>query len=196
MFDFRKLMQQTRAAMGSAATNAQRPQLNAPRPSPQPMTYGAAPLPQPQGPGTQPGGNFGRPLGGAGATPASPNYGRAPQAPTQTMQAQGYGSGLSSMQRAPAAPYGQDPVAANQMLARGRLNAMPAGPAPVYSATAQPTTGGPKYGGSLGGPSGNAAADMQRAQYATSAGLPNPQRAAGSGSGPMVTNVGGKMFYR
>jgi hypothetical protein len=106
----------------------------APRPSPQPMTYGAPPLQGPSMGAPPPAPNFGRPLPGLGATPASPNYGRAPQ--------------------------GQDPVAAQQMLARGRANAMPQTSTPPASA------------------------------------LPNPQRAAGSGSGPMVTNVGGKMFYR
>lgn len=104
----------------------------APRPSPQPMTYGAPPL---QGPSMgAPSPSFGRPLPGLGATPASPNYGRAPQ--------------------------GQDPMAGQQMLARGRANTMPQTSAPPTSA------------------------------------LPNPQRDAGSGAGPMVTNVGGKMFYR
>lgn len=132
----------------------------APRPSPQPMTYGAPPL---QGtytgaPPPPPAPSFGRPLPGLGATPASPNYGRATAAPL--------GANTPAMPRTqnqfggPPAPAGQDPMAAQQMLARGRANTMPQTSAPPTSA------------------------------------LPNPQRAAGSGAGPMVTNVGGKMFYR
>jgi hypothetical protein len=90
-----------------------RPQMsqrNVPAPSPQPMTYGAPPLTRPQGPGMIPPqpqpGNFGRPLGGAGATPASPNYGRAPAAPMspgQQMLARGRGD-VMPRTTAPSAP--------------------------------------------------------------------------------------------
>lgn len=114
--------------------NTRRPQFNAPAPSPQPMTYGAPPLPQPQGPGmvpmprpAAPAPSFGRSLPGAGATPASPNYGRTP-APTAAPMRRSYAgpaqAAASRLGRAPA-PLGQDPMAAQQMLARGRGNAMP-----------------------------------------------------------------------